>query len=373
MKHFELTDKTMVFLGRTVYRIRALIDIPSQNVKKGDIGGYVESLDNLHHSSWVFDYGIVCDNAKLYENSSVAGTAKVYGRAEMHENAKVYENAIVFDSVIVSGDVKIYGNSTVCGNARLYDKVEVYDRASISGNCIMENRAKAYNCATIKGYATINDYVEVFGHAYISGAAELQDLVRVYDNVTVTNNITLSGDSNISGDTTLNSNFTIKDGFITSDNDICWFANFGSSNRTTAFFYGIDEKIIVTCGCFYGTLDEFEAKVIKTHGDTKYAKEYLTMIKLVEIKFEITPPTSLLEKTEPFPLEYLEDKFYNRPIKDALNINWEQRRYEIAKDILSSYNMNTELVHTDIDKITQFSMKQADNLIKELMNAKPIT
>ena len=38
-------------------------------------------------------------------------------------------------------------------------------------------------------------------------------------------------------------------------------------------------------GCFYGDLAEFREIVKKTHGDSKYAKEYLAIADLMELHF----------------------------------------------------------------------------------------
>lgn len=43
MKKYELTTETMEFYGRTLTRIRALINIDRFNVKAGDLGGWIES------------------------------------------------------------------------------------------------------------------------------------------------------------------------------------------------------------------------------------------------------------------------------------------------------------------------------------------
>jgi hypothetical protein len=40
----------------------------------------------------------------------------------------------------------------------------------------------------------------------------------------------------------------------------------------------------VTCGCFNGTLDEFEKRVKETHDNSKYGREYLAMIEMIKIK-----------------------------------------------------------------------------------------
>ena len=40
------------------------------------------------------------------------------------------------------------------------------------------------------------------------------------------------------------------------------------------------------CGCFCGTVDEFRSKVRETHGNSKYAKEYLMIADLMELHFK---------------------------------------------------------------------------------------
>ena len=43
----------------------------------------------------------------------------------------------------------------------------------------------------------------------------------------------------------------------------------------------------MTCGCFLGTLEEFEAKVKETHGDNLFGREYLKLIELAKLHFEV--------------------------------------------------------------------------------------
>ena len=44
-RKYEMTNITMEFEGRTLYRIRALKDF--SNIKKGDLGGWIQTEDNL--------------------------------------------------------------------------------------------------------------------------------------------------------------------------------------------------------------------------------------------------------------------------------------------------------------------------------------
>ncbi len=161
-KKFELTTESKMFLGRKLFRIKALRSF--RNVKAGDLGGFVERESNLSHdgNAWIF------------------GNAQVYGNALVFGNARVCGDAWIF------GNARVYGNAQVCGDA---------------------------------------DY-------------------------------------------------------------LC-FKGLGSENRNTTFFKRNDGHIHVSCGCFSGTLSEFEQKVKETHGDSKFAKEYLTAVEVVKIHFEI--------------------------------------------------------------------------------------
>ena len=60
-------------------RIVALRDF--SDVKKGDIGGFVDNEHNLSHEgdSWVYGNASVSGNAFVYENARVSGTARVSG------------------------------------------------------------------------------------------------------------------------------------------------------------------------------------------------------------------------------------------------------------------------------------------------------
>ena len=56
----------------------------------------------------------------------------------------------------------------------------------------------------------------------------------------------------------------------------------GSRNSQTTYYWN-DENEKIVCGCFKGTLEEFETKVKITHGDNDFAKGYLKWIELVKI------------------------------------------------------------------------------------------
>ena len=69
--------------------------------------------------------------------------------------------------------------------------------------------------------------------------------------------------------------------------DYICFQGFGSKSRNTTIFRTRNENIMVKCGCFKGNLKEFSEKIKETHGNTKYAKEYLACIEVAKIHFGI--------------------------------------------------------------------------------------
>lgn len=96
-----------------LYRIRALVDF--NDVKKGDLGGYVQGEENLSHegNAWIYDNAKVYGGAKVQDNGLVLDNAEVYNNAIIFDNAKVYGNALVYDNAVIFDDAKVYGNARV--------------------------------------------------------------------------------------------------------------------------------------------------------------------------------------------------------------------------------------------------------------------
>ena len=94
-------------------------------------------------------------------------------------------------------------------------------------------------------------------------------------------NLSHDGDAKVYGDARV-----FGDAQIYSNHDYAIVGGFGRIFRTTTFFRCADGLVRTCCGCFYGTLDEFRAKVKETHGDSKFAKEYLAIADLMEMHFK---------------------------------------------------------------------------------------
>ena len=110
-KNFELTTETRRIGRRTLFRIKALRSF--NDVKVGDLGGFIEKEENLSENAWV------CDDAGVYGNACVYGNARVYGDARVYGNAWVFGNARIYGEAEISGDTCIDGDMKICDAADL--------------------------------------------------------------------------------------------------------------------------------------------------------------------------------------------------------------------------------------------------------------
>ena len=179
-KYELLTNDTIEVDGNLLYRIRALRDFG--NVKKGDLGGYIQSESNLSHegSCWVYNdaqvYGNarVCEDARVYDNAQVYGYAIITGYAHIYRYAKVYDYAT------------IQGEAVVGDHARVLDNSSVFQEASVLGRATVNNRARVY------GKAYVDNDAQIYGDAILRGTSKVLDISRVYEDAVIQGNAVLS-------------------------------------------------------------------------------------------------------------------------------------------------------------------------------------
>ena len=114
-KKYELLAGDFLKAGdRTVYRIRALRDFA--DVRRGDLGGYVQSEFSLSHSgdSWVQDVAQVYGpNGSVIGNARVSGEAWVLGRID--GDAQICDLAVIGDGAHVGGHTIVCADEIVRG------------------------------------------------------------------------------------------------------------------------------------------------------------------------------------------------------------------------------------------------------------------
>ena len=120
----DLLD-TKEHLGVKLNRIYAIKDFGG--VLKGEMGGYIESEDNLSHEGncWVYDDAIIMNKAKVFSDASVRGDAKVSGNAKVCGDACVSNRANIEDWATIAGKTKIKGNARVIGSCHISLDIEL--------------------------------------------------------------------------------------------------------------------------------------------------------------------------------------------------------------------------------------------------------
>ena len=139
-KKYELLKDDSIKVGETtLYRIRALRDF--KDVKAGDLGGYIESEENLSHEGncWVYDSARVCGNAQVYDNAVVYAHANIAGNARICDNAQIGDKAQILDNAVISGNTEIVGNTFVTDNAKISGDVTIKCETNICYNAYIES------------------------------------------------------------------------------------------------------------------------------------------------------------------------------------------------------------------------------------------
>lgn len=164
-KKYIITDETKVVNGHTLHRIQAIKSF--DNIKKGDIGGWIEVEDNLsqkgncwvYNNAKVYGCGRIYDNVKILNNVEIFDCAFIFNDVIITGNAKIYGNVLIYDNVAICGNVKIYENAHIYGNAHIYNNAEIYGNIKINGNTEIGGIAKV---------CKISDYI-LFKNWWSSG------------------------------------------------------------------------------------------------------------------------------------------------------------------------------------------------------------
>ena len=113
----------------------------------------------------------------------------------------------------------------------------------------------AYVSGLVFGNAQVSGDALVFGNALVSGNAQ------VFGNALVSGNARVSGNAQVSSQT------------------LYTFGPIGSREGYTSY---AAESDTIMCGCFFGTMAEFENAVEKTHGQTAHGDNYRALIAMLK-------------------------------------------------------------------------------------------
>lgn len=138
------------------------------------------------------------------------------------------------------------------------------------------DETKEYNGVTLNRIKAIKDFGNV-KKGEIGGWIEKEENLSQVGNAWVYGDAWVCGNAKVCGDAD-----------VFSPNHVMTIGAIGSRNDFTTFCRGKDKQIMVKCGCFNGTIDEFVEKVKQTHGNNKYALVYRAAVEVAKLQIDLS-------------------------------------------------------------------------------------
>lgn len=142
------------------------------------------------------------------------------------------------------------------------------------------HRIRALKDFGIVKIGDLGGWVESERNLSQDGICWIYDNARVYGRAIVCDSAIVYGVARVCGIAII-----CNDAKVCRSEDYIVVQGFGRVQRATTFYRLKNGDIGVTCGCFDGTIREFRDEVKETHGDNKYAQEYLMIADLMELHF----------------------------------------------------------------------------------------
>ena len=134
-KKYIFTGETIESNSVTLLQIKALRDFG--DVKKGDMGGWIENEKNLSQEGdcWIGEGVKLHDNVRVYGDAQVMGNLSVCGSIYIGQQASVNADGIIMSSGSIIGQTLICSDSPDKRiNLNLFGSVDFTDRATIKAN-----------------------------------------------------------------------------------------------------------------------------------------------------------------------------------------------------------------------------------------------
>lgn len=234
------------------YRVRALKDFG--NVKAGELGGLVSGYHNLSQEGycWIFDDSTVSKDARVEDDAVVGKSSLLTDKAAAKGWCRI-ENSGLSNNTLVHG-YAVVQDSTLCGGTK------VLDESTVTGSYLLGT-------------------VQMRGHSS-AFRSRLDGNVEVLNGVAVTS--VLEGNIKVTG-VSLKNAVMRRDALVSHQRDYLVFQNVGTENGTlTAYLTGAGE-ILLTRGCFTGTVEEFERLSKLRHGDDMQ-KQYALLLQMIQMR-----------------------------------------------------------------------------------------
>ena len=247
-------------------------------VHKGELGGFLERMDNLSQTgnAWVEGNACIMGNAVVYGNGFVNNFAVVAGNAQVRDNAIVGGEAFVTDYAIIQDNAHINDAGTVLGNAIIKDNAYITDKTMIFGNARISGNAKIKDKARVSGYAEIKDDAVVYDNASVTGHAEISGFATISGNSMIFDKAKIKDDAHTYGDAKVYGEAVVCDKAAVGGNaEVFDYAKITSSVILSKGIVGkyakIDRDLSINTDYVYKMEKPFVARKEKRY--PKYSKE----------------------------------------------------------------------------------------------------
>lgn len=236
---------TIERFGKKLYRIQAAVDMPLHQIRKGDLGGWIESPENLPQlgNGWVDEYALVYQNAIITGDALVTGHAEVFGHALIHDRAVVRGHARIFANAEVAGDATIADYAMLGGNARIAGIAGLSDYDFVGGDTVIDSARYTLleddfieiNGVTLYRVQALIDnpfhtvttgdkggYIQSLENLAMNGSAWVADDALVYGQAHVSENALIAGSAHIFGHAQISGSAVVTDEAI-----VCGSAKIG--------------------------------------------------------------------------------------------------------------------------------------------------
>lgn len=284
-------QKEEIYDNIFAYRIQALKDF--DDVKSGDIGGFVQSEKNLSQEGncWIYDNAsaindsIILDNAKIKDKAYIADNAIIYGNAIVLDEPYIIGRANVFENAKISGSTYIDDDALIHGNSIIRECAEVGGKSNICGNSIIEGFARVYN-SDIEGY----EYFDKDSNEYFPGKVHIFEHTFVFDSYVRGYDIEITRDiqnADIGANAKISSFVDGAkigyNGFIV-DYHMYWDLNVIHTPFSGTVYVGIDGKLYYERGLIDDVLKDYEEELNSGFYDRELTEQSLNLIKSIHAK-----------------------------------------------------------------------------------------
>ena len=189
-KKYIMTDEARTFKGHTLHRIKAIKSFG--DIKEGDLGGFIESEENLSQycEAWIYRNGCVYEDATVWHNAKI-------GNKNATADDEINMQTVVYGRALVSGQVHIFDKAVICGDAATTDNCKIYGNAYVDENAWVRGCAEVSGNARIEGSSRIGGNAKIYGEANISGSSKIYGEAVVSGNANIDFNTLIDGNADI--------------------------------------------------------------------------------------------------------------------------------------------------------------------------------